>query len=60
MRSTRKLVAGLRESLGLDVYAYSMFHVFFEQARGERGGGTGQGAKKEEDVVRRRSGGKVA
>ena len=45
MRSTRKLVAGLRESLGLDVYAYSMFHVFFEQARGEGGarGGRGEG-----------------
>ncbi len=31
VRSTRQLVANLRSSLGLDLYAYSMFHVFFEQ-----------------------------
>jgi len=31
LRSTRSLVMQLRATLGLDVYAYSPFHVFFEQ-----------------------------
>jgi Niemann-Pick C1 protein len=31
LRHTRSLVKSLKESLGLNVYSYSMFHVFFEQ-----------------------------
>ena len=31
LRHSRSLVESLKESLGLDVYSYSMFHVFFEQ-----------------------------
>lgn len=31
LRHSRSLVTSLKESLGLDVYSYSMFHVFFEQ-----------------------------
>lgn len=31
LRAVRRYVERLRSSLGLDVYAYSIFHIFFEQ-----------------------------
>lgn len=31
LKHSRSLVSSLKESLGLDIYSYSMFHVFFEQ-----------------------------
>ncbi len=31
MQAVRNFLQGIRESLGLDVYSFSVFHVFFEQ-----------------------------
>lgn len=31
MQAVRDFLQGIKESLGLDVYSFSVFHVFFEQ-----------------------------